>query len=208
MKDTKVSVVQAHRDAHAPESAGLYAGCGSGNIERRCLQKNDFSESAQLRGQVFFVHFLESCSKNFPSTNISPPHRRGCAEAADSSARVYGSTPAERARNRFGKSNCERATARTRIQHMHFLICDISAPPPSGEQSEARGSCTAASNADLPLLASWMRSASHTHVEHYQSGSILLVQQPPEPSYPTAGSAGVGCSNWDESRASPAPGAG
>lgn len=73
MKDTKVSVVQAHRDAHAPESAGLYAGCGSGNIELRRPQKNDFSESAQLRGQVFFVHFLESCSKNFPSTNISPP---------------------------------------------------------------------------------------------------------------------------------------
>lgn len=107
MKDTKVSVVQAHRDAHAPESAGLDAGCGSGNIELRCLQKNDFSESAQLRGQVFFVHFLESCSKNFPSTIIAPPHRRGCAEAADSSARVYGSTRAERARNRFGKSNAK-----------------------------------------------------------------------------------------------------
>lgn len=40
-------------------------------------------------------------------------------------------------------------------RHMHFLVCDISAPRQSGEQSEEkRLTRTAASDADLPLLAS------------------------------------------------------
>lgn len=39
----------------------------------------------------------------------------------------------------FGGIKCETATSRTQMQQTHFLVCCISAPRPSGEQSEARG---------------------------------------------------------------------
>lgn len=73
----------------------------------------------------------------------------------------------------------------------------------TAERSAVRGehARAAAWTAALPRPASWRMSASRTHVEQYESGANLR-------SYPTAGGAGVGWSNWDESRASPAPGAG
>lgn len=178
---------------------------GSSSIKLRCLRKKRLPKVLNCSDKCFPCTFWNRVVKLSIHERLAPL-RRGCADAADSSAftaphelNVRDIVLGNQMRN-GDSENADRAHA---LPGLWF-----SAPPPSGAQSGARGACTAASDAHLPPLASWMRSASHTHVEQYQSGSIVLVQQRPEPSYPTAGGAGVGCSNWDESRASPAPGAG
>lgn len=75
--------------------------------------------------------------------HFRPPPTGAVARTLRASPCALTAPREKRARNglfwRESGIKCETATARTRMRHTHFLVCGISAPPPSGEQSEARG---------------------------------------------------------------------
>lgn len=80
---------------------------GSSGIKLRCLRKKRLPKVLNCSDKCFPCTFWNRVVKLSIHERLAPL-RRGCADAADSSARVYGSTRAERARHRFGKSNAKR----------------------------------------------------------------------------------------------------
>lgn len=99
-------MVQTHRDAHAKQSAGLYVAAAAALNCAACGKKR-LLKVLNCSDKCFPCTFWNRVVKLSIHERLAPL-RRGCADAADSSARVYGSTRAERARHRFGKSNAKR----------------------------------------------------------------------------------------------------